>query len=538
MDLILWNGKVETMDPGLPQGEAVAVKDGVIRRVGDNAGVLELATQRTRVVDLGGRLLLPGFNGSHMHLLRCGYAREKAALEGADGIGALIALGRSFLEAHPGIPWLQGRGWNNERWADPELPTRWDLDRISSQIPITFMRDCNRMAVVNSRALEAMGVTRGTRQPEGGRFDVDGQGEPLGIFRDSALELVERTLPRVSKADLKRMLSGAARDVLRCGITAVQSDDFEAVTEREYPLLLPAFRELAAAGQLPVRVYEQCRWTTPARLREYLDAGCLAGTDAGRFQTGPLKILADGVLGARSAYLTRPYADAPETCGQPRYTQEALDELVEAAHCAEMPVAIHAIGDKGLDMALDAIERAMLRHPGGNLRHGVIHCQVTRPEQLIRLRKLDLVAHLQPIFVDADQYIVEKRVGPELARTSYSWRTIADLGVHYAFGSDSPIDTFDVMDGIYCAVTRKGRNGCPPGGWMPEQRLTVERAVYGYTLGAAYAAHQENLRGSISVGKLADMAVLERDIFTIPTDEIKDVAVDMTILDGEIVYRR
>ena len=538
MDFIFYNGTVVTMDCTRPLAEAVAIQNGVILRVGATAGILKLATRNTRLIDLDGRLLLPGFNDSHMHLLSYGYGLEKVALEETSGIEDMIHRGRQFSAGHKALRWIQGRGFNNDRWADHTLPTRKDLDRISTATPITFIRDCNRVVAANTRAIEMMGVTRDTPQPPDGRFDTDADGIPSGIFRDGALRLVERALPPVSADDIRRMLIGAGEALLRHGVTAVQTDDFEAVPPREHPYLLPTFQALAADGRLPVRVYEQCRWEDPEQLRGYLAQGCATGAGVGRFHIGPLKLLCDGVLGVRTALLSQPYADRPDTCGHSCFSRERLAELVETAHNAGMSVAIHAIGDRGLDMALDAIERATLARPRPDPRHSVIHCQVTRPEQLTRLREMNVIAHLQPIFIDSDQEILVPRAGPELARSSYAWRTIADLGIPYAFGSDAPICTFDPIQGIYCAVTRKDRKGIPAAGWMPEQRLTVAQAVYGYTLGAAYAARQEAVRGSVTVGKLADLVVLDRNIFCIPTDEIKDASVDMTMLDGAVVYER
>lgn len=538
MDIIFWNGKIVTMDPALPVVQAAAVKNGVILALGRDEEVRALAGPDTRRVDLGGRLMLPGFCDSHMHLLSYGYGLEKVALGGAAGIPELVELGRRALARHPERPWLQGRGWNEERWADRTMPTRRDLDRISTEVPVSFTRWCSHMTVVNSKALERMGVDRDTPDPEGGSIQRDAAGRPTGLLVDAAQELVYRAIPPLTGEDIRRMLIRGGEDALRCGITSVHSDDLEAVTEREHGLVLDAYRELALDGRLPLRVYEQCRLPRIELLRSFLDQGHTMGEGAGRFRIGPLKLLCDGGLSDRTALLTRPYADRPDTCGTAVYTQEALNELVETAHAAGMASALHSIGDGSMDMCLEAIERAMERFPRPDMRHSIIHCQITRPDQLRRLRDRKIVAHIQPVFIDYDHTFVRDRVGEERERTSYNWRTMADLGVHYACGSDCPVEPFGVMRGIYCAVTRRGTAGGPPGGWLPEQALTVRQAVYGATLGGAYAAHEDHIRGSLEVGKLADMAVLERDIFTIPPDEIKDVRVDMTVLDGRIVWQR
>lgn len=538
MDLIFHNGKIVTMDPAAPQVQALAVKAGVILAAGSDSDILPLAKPGTQVIDLQGRLVLPGFCDSHMHLLSYGYGLEKAALGGAQSLEEMVELGRQFLAGHPELPWVQGRGWNNDRWTDRRMPTRWDLDRISTEVPISFTRWCSHAVVVNSNALSRMGVTKDTPDPDGGRIERDDRGEPLGIFWDEAQELVYQNIPTLTKEDLQRMLVRAGRDALKCGLTMVQSDDYEAVTERETPFLLQAFQELAGDGRLPVRVREQCRLTDIGLLQGFLSQGHAMGQGNDLFRIGPLKLLCDGGLGARTALLARPYADCPDTRGAAVYTQEALDELVETAHRAGMACALHSIGDGALDMCLAAIGRAQERDPRPDMRHSVIHCQVTRPDQLQKLRERNIVAHIQPIFLDYDHKIAGDRVGPQLEKSSYNWRTMADLGVHYACGSDCPVESFDVMRGIYCAVTRKDLAGLPEQGWLPEQALTVEQAVRGFTLGGAYAVHEDHLLGSLEAGKLADMVVLERDIFTIPPEEIKDVRVDMTVLGGRIAWQR
>ena len=538
MDLVLYNGKIVTMNPSFPVAEAIAVKKGVILALGSNQQVLSEAGSAAEKIDLKGRLLLPGFCDSHMHLLSYGYGLEKAALGAAGDIDGLIEIGRQFLRAHPDLPWVQGRGWNNDVWPGRTMPTRYDLDQISSTVPISFTRICSHVTVVNSLALKRMGVDRNTPDPAGGEIQRDAQGEPLGIFRDGAQELVWRAIPALTPGDLERMLINAGRDALACGLTCVHSDDYEAVTQREYPFLLDVFERLDAQGRLPLRVYEQCRLSRLELLQEFLSQGRRMGQGGALFRIGPLKLLCDGGLGARTALLSRPYADQPDTCGQAVYSQEELNLLVETAHRAGMESALHCIGDKAMDMCLTAIRRCMELYPRPDMRHSLIHCQITRPEQLEELRRRGIVAHIQPIFLDYDHHFVASRVGSTLEQSSYNWGRMAELGIHYACGSDCPVESFDVMRGIYCAVTRRDMEGQPAGGWLPGQALSTAQAVWGYTAGGAYACHAEHLRGSLAVGKLADMAVLERDIFTIPPDEIKDVRVDMTILNGAVVYRR
>jgi predicted amidohydrolase YtcJ len=538
MDTIFFNGNIRTMDRAIPTAQAVAVKNGVILRVGSNDAVLSLKTEGTTLVDLKGQLMLPGFNDSHMHLLSYGYSLEKVNLGDALSVEDIIGLGTEFLKDHPQLKWLQGRGWNNEHWASKDFPNRYDLDRISREIPVSYTRTCGHIIIVNSKALEIMGISEGTPQVSGGHFDLDAQGRPLGIFREAARDFVYNAIPSLSRDDIRRMLFNGAKKALQCGITSVQTDDLEAVAESEYRNVLQAYEELAQTSQLPVRVYEQCLLPPVSRLKEFLSLGYTTGSGDNLFKIGPLKLLGDGSLGGRTAYLSRPYADDPTTRGIRVFSQEELDELIMTAHNSKMTVAVHCIGDGQMRMTFQSIEKAMLANPLPDMRHSIIHCQITDNELLTKFRDLNVIAHIQPIFIHSDIPIVESRVGREMAKTSYNWKTMVDLGVHYACGSDAPVESFHVLRNIYCAVTRKDLSGFPEGGWFPDQRLSVEEAVYGFTVGGAYASYEEGIKGSIAVGKLADFAVVDQDIFTGPQEEIKNAEVTMTILGGRIVYEK
>ncbi|NCB41860.1 MAG: amidohydrolase [Clostridia bacterium] len=536
MDTIFFNGNIQTMDHAIPKAQAVAIKNGIILRVGSDLEILKLKTKETELVDLKGQLMLPGFNDSHMHLLSYGYSLEKVNLGAASSIEDIIMLGKDRLQAKPEITWLQGRGWNNENWKNNAFPTRYDLDKISKDIPISYTRTCGHIIVTNSKALEIMGITAQTDPVEGGHFDLDENGNPMGIFREAARDFVYNAIPSLSEEDIKRMLLAGGQDLVKCGITSIQSDDLEAVAESDYKKVLQVYKELSEMGTLPVRVYEQCLLPPISRLKEFFSLGYKSGQGNELFKIGPLKLLGDGSLGGRTAYLSSPYEDDPSTRGIRVFSQEELDDLICTAHDNGMPAAVHCIGDGQMRMTFDSIEKAMLKNPRPDMRHSIIHCQITDEFLLNRFRDLHVIAHIQPIFLDSDIHIVEDRVGKALASTSYNWKAMVEKGVHYACGSDSPVENFDVMKNIYCAVTRKDLEGFPEDGWYPEQRLTVEEAVYGFTLGGAYASYEESVKGSITVGKYADFAILNKDIFAIEFDEIKDVRVTRTVLGGKTVY--
>ncbi len=538
MDTIFYNGKVYTMEPGWAPQSAVAVQDGIIQRVGSDEEILALKTEQTELVDLQGMTMLPGFTDSHMHLLSYGYSLEKVNFYSARCIDDLVDLAKDFLTGRPYLTWLQGRGWNQEYWKEGRFPTRYDLDRISTDIPMSFTRACGHIIVVNTKALEVMGVTKETEDPFGGHIDRDENGEPLGIFREAARDIVYNALPDLTSGDVKCMLKNGMDELVKAGITEVQTDDFEALPPGQYQKVLDAYRQLEDEGSLKVRVFEQCLLASQPLLEQFLADGHYTGEGSPMFRVGPLKLMADGSLGGRTAYLARPYADDPSTEGIPVFTQEQLDKLILTAQQGGMMAAVHCIGCGAAEMTMRAFEAAQLACPRPDVRHAIVHCQITDQPLLEKFAKLNVVAHIQPAFVDDDIPIVEARVGKELTRTSYNWKTLQDSGVHIAGGSDSPVIDFSVMNGIYCAVTRQRLNGEPAGGWLPDQKLTAEEAVRAYTLGGAYASYDERVRGTIRNGKYADLVVLDRDVFAVDPEEIKGIQIEMTVLNGKTVYMR
>lgn len=540
MDRIFYNGNIVTMDEENPKVEAVAVQNGRIVMLGKSVDVMALKDQHTEMVNLENKMMVPGFHDSHMHLLHFGASLQQIDLSGTASIEDILQRCRDFAEGKSFSlnRWMEGRGWNQDYFTNHRFPTRYDLDQISTEYPIRLARVCGHVAIVNSTALEVMGITKDTPQILGGHFDVDESGEPLGIFRENALQLIDAHIPEPKLEDIKQMILDAAALALKQGITSVQTDDFGALAAKDFEKVIQAYKALQAEGRLPIRIYEQCLLPNLEDLKRFLKLGYCTGKGDEFFKIGPLKLLCDGSLGARTAYLREPYADAPETCGISVYTQDELDQLVLIAHNAGLQVAIHCIGDRVMDMAFNSIEKAQKINPRKNTRHGIIHCQITDEVLLNRYKELEVIAHIQPIFIHYDLHMVEQRIGKERAKTSYNWRTMVEKGVYVACGSDCPVEPLDVMPGIYAAVTRKDLNGYPPSGWMPEQRLTVQQALHGFTMGAAYASFEEDFKGSISLGKAADFTVLSEDIFTIDPDQLKDVEVLMTIINGEIKYKK
>lgn len=541
MDTIFINGKVYTVDPNRSIKEAIAIKNGIIEGVGTNEEVLSLKDKNTEIIDLKGNLTLPGFNDSHMHLVNVGYTLTMVSLHGVNSIDEIGKRILAYIDENKleKGSWIRGTGWNQDYFQEEKrFPTRHDLDKISTEYPIIITRTCGHVAVGNSLALKLLNITRDTPQIEGGHFDKDENGQPLGIFREKALALVYNSLPNPSKEETKAMMKRAIEELHKQGITSVGTDDFGALPNKDYKQILASYLELRENNDLNIRVNEQCLFRSLDDFASFLEEGYNTGWGHENFKIGPLKLLLDGSLGARTAALTRPYKDQNTTRGILTMEEEDLFNMVELAHKNNTQLAIHAIGDRAMYLAMEAIEKALKKYPRKDHRHGIVHCQITDEVLLNKFKDLDLIAYIQPIFLDYDWKIVRDRVGEVLERTSYNWKTLVDKGVNIACGSDAPVETFNVLYGIYEAVTRKDLKGNPKEGWIPDQGLKVEEAVYGYTLGGAYSTFEEKTKGSIEKGKLADLVVLSRNIFEIPPEEIKNVEVLMTIFNGRIVYEK
>lgn len=544
MDLILFNGNIITMDKENAKVNAVAIKDRKIYKVGNDNEILKLKTKGTKLIDLDEKTVLPGFNDSHVHLLNYGYSLIKVDCSQAKSIEEIIKLGKEFIKKNKPKPgeWVLGRGWNQIMF-DNQLDNkreinRYDLDKISTEYPLSFTRICEHITVANSKALELCGINKDTPQPLGGHFDVDKNGEPTGICREAARYMVYENVPDVGKSDIKKMLADVSKLASSYGITSVQTDDFETFANRDYEVIIQAYKELVSEGVLPIRIYEQCILPEIDRLEGFLDAGYRTGQGDEYFKIGPLKLLTDGSLGGRTAFLCEPYSDDPSNRGMSTFSQEELDNLIITAHKNGMQTLTHAIGDGAMYMCFNSFEKAQSRYPKEDPRFGIVHLQITDKKLLNKFKEQNVIANAEPICVNNDLHMAEERVGKDRVETSYKYRTLVDDGVHVCISSDCPVDSLNPMDSIYVAVTRKDYSGYPDEGWYPEEGLSVEQAIYCFTMGSAYASFEDDIKGSIEEGKLADMVVISDNIYEISPDKIKDIVVEITIMDGEIVYKR
>ena len=360
-------------------------------------------------------------------------------------------------------------------------------------------------------------------------------GEPDGRFFDNAMEPVYDSIPVPSKEEIKDMIRSACKALNSYGVTSSQSDDYCVYRAVPWQTVNEAYKELEESGELTVRVYEQSNFTDLESLKGFVEAGNVTGIGTDRFKIGPLKMLGDGALGARTAFLSRPYADDPSTCGIPVFTQETMDEMIGYANAHGMQAAVHTIGDACLDRVLSAYEKALAENPREDHRHGIVHCQITRADQLEKIAKMHLHVYAQSIFLDYDNHIVEARVGKELASTSYSWKTRMNNGVSVSNGTDCPVELPDALACMQCAVTRTTlRDHVGP--YLPDQKFTIQEALDSYTIRSAEASFEENVKGQIAEGMMADFVVLGQNPFEVDESTIKDIPVCRTYLAGELVY--
>jgi len=538
MDLILYNAKIRTMDNQIPFASAVAVKNGIIMKVGTDDEILALKTPKTQLIDAQKKLVLPGFIDTHMHNVQTGVSDNSVKLFGSKSLNEVTDRIADFLnknEIEKGA-WVYGWGWNQDEFDQPVFPTRKDLDKVSKEYPIAVARACGHIMACNTKALEIAGFMDSIPEITGGHIDVDENGVPTGILREGgAISLIKRHFAAVDKEKIKSYILYEEKGLLQQGVTSIHTDDFGAF-KVPYETCINAYKELAESGDLHVRIYQQCLMPNPATLEEFIEKGYPKAEFTPFYRLGPLKLLSDGSLGARTAYLAEDYHDEPGTRGIPIMSQEKLDELVLMAHKAGMQVAVHAIGDGAMSMVIDAMEKAQFTYPRTDPRHGIIHCQITDMPLLERYRKLNLIAYVQPVFLDYDMHIVEARVGKEKAMTSYAFNTMTEMGIHVSFGTDCPVERYDALANIYHAVTRKDKKGFPKGGFNPEERMSVYDAVKCYTLNGAYNSFEENVKGTITIGKYADMVIISDDIFEIEPEEILNASILKTIVDGKVVY--
>jgi len=519
-DAVLVGGTVVTMDPLRPQADGLAIIDGHIDTVGSAADIRARIGPQTKVIELRGRSVVPGLVDAHCHLYGLGKALEILDLRGLTSIQAIVERVTAAAATRPASEWIEGRGWDQNLWTEKEFPTGGALDRVAN--PVSLRRIDGHSLWANAAAMRAAGVTRETKDPHGGRIIRDGSGAPTGVFVDAAMAIIDQRIPEPDEAAIRRRLEAAERVAVAQGLTGVHEmgieDDVVAV-----------YRTLEASGALKLRVYALL--TGPPHVGELATRRPdVDPTGTKLFVLGGVKLYADGSLGSRSAALLAPYGDDPKNDGIIITDEPALVTAARAALAGGWQMAVHAIGDRANRNVLDAYREA--RVPPER-RFRIEHAQVVAPADIPRFAAQGVIASMQPTHATSDMPWAEARVGGDRIIGAYAWRSLVASGAHVAFGSDFPVEEVPPLWGLWAVVSRQDRDGKPAGGWHPEQRLGLDEAIHAYTVEPAFAAFQEQHRGRIAPGFVADLTVFDRVLLA---DHLLDAKVAMTLVGGAVVY--
>jgi predicted amidohydrolase YtcJ len=542
-DLVLLSGKVVTVDEARPQAEALAVRGGTIVAVGREKDIKPLIGDNTKVIDLGGRLAIPGFMDAHVHFTGIGQARLSLDLRHVKNWDDILALvSEAVSRARPG-EWIHGRGWHQEKWdKTPEpnvdgLPFHHELSRLSPENPVLLTHASGHSSFANAKAMELAGITKNTPDPPGGEIVKDAEGNPVGVFRETAQrflraardEYLDARPEEESQAERKRVVELADRECLAKGLTSVHDagSSFETID---------LFKESAQAGRMGIRLYVMIRESND-RLRDRLNDYRIAGLGDHHLTVRSIKLTFDGALGPHGAWLLEPYSDLPSSVGLNTNTAETAAEAARIAIEHGFQFCVHCIGDRANREILDIFEQAFAAHPDKtDLRWRIEHAQHLHPADIPRFGRLKVIPSMQGIHCTSDGPYVLKRLGEKRAEEgAYVWQKLIKTGAVICNGTDAPVEDVDPIRCFYASVTRRMNNGEV---FYPDQRLTREEALRSYTLNSAYAAFQEDILGSLTPGKLADIVVLSKDIMTVPEDEILQAEVLYTIVGGKIMYQK
>jgi predicted amidohydrolase YtcJ len=539
-DVIFTHGNIytEVIDSAAAFGsgkraESLAITGDKILAVGTRDEVMKFKGTETKIIDLNGHFVMPGFNDAHMHLADAGLQKLSVDLTGVKSLDEMRERVLARVQtAKPG-EWIVGGGWDETLWPVKVTPNRWDLDEVSAGHPVFLGRIDEHIAVANTRALQLASVTLASRDPQGGQIDRNETGEPTGILRETARAAVQTVIPKPTHDKLRQSIEAGLNDLAEHGVTSAQDnsswEDFQ------------IYEELEKDGKLTARITEWLPFDDSveelSKKRESHPQSDLM------LHTGMLKGFMDGSLGSHTAALLEPYADDAKNSGLPRYEAAKLNEMAKERALAGFQLGFHAIGDKGIQMALDAFaeaekaaREAKVKAPNGgdDFRVRIEHAQVTTPAQIARFKDLKVIASMQPSHVLTDMRWARDRLGPKRAATSYAWAAFLNKGVILAFGTDYPVEPVTPFRGLYAAVTRKSENGKLE--YFPEQRLTMDQAIAAYTTGAAFAEFEEKEKGKLVPGMLADFVVLDRDVTAASPEKVLSTKVLRTVVGGKTVY--
>ena len=527
--LIVTNAAVYTVDKQQPKAQAVAVIGDRIAAVGSSADINLWRGPQTKIIDAGGKLLLPGFNDAHVHFIQGGAQLEQVQLTDVTTPEEFAKRVAVQVKKTPKGEWILGGRWDETKWAKQELPTKALVDPVSSDIPIFVERYDGHEALANSLAMKLAGVDAKTPDVPGGVIVRDAGGNPTGIFKDAAMPLIYKAIPPMAQEQRLRAARAAMKHAVSVGVTSVQHMNPEFAD-------VAAYSELAEKGELTTRIYAAPMETD---WRDQAKVGIRRAWGSSYLRLGAVKGYADGSLGSRTAYMFEPFNDDPGNRGllsDEMHPPSAMRDRLMQADAAGLQLRVHAIGDRGISMILDIFSDIEIDHGYHDQRFAVEHAQHMAQTDFERFAKLHVIASMQPYHAIDDGRWAEGRLGHDRARYSYAWHSFLDHGVALAFGTDWPVAPLDPILGLYAAVTRATLDGKNPGGWIPEEKITLPEAIEAYTMGAAFAEFQEREKGSITPGKLADMVILNDNIFDLKPEAIRNVKVKTTILGGKVVY--
>jgi len=526
-DTVIVNADVRTMNPSQPRAQALAVKGNKIAAVGSNEEIRAMIGPQTKVVDAKGRLVLPGFNDSHVHFLDGGMGLSSVDLRDAKSPQEFVNRIRDFARNLPKGRWILNGNWDHENWNPATLPTRQMIDAVTPDNPVFINRLDGHMSLANSLALKLAGVDRNTKDVEFGEIVKDGNGDPTGVLKDAAMGYVNRMIPELSFEQKMEYIERASEYAASLGVTSVQ--DMSAGTD------VGAYQELIRQGKLKTRVYA----VSPlAGWKRWENAGVRRGLGNEMLRVGGLKGFADGSLGSTTAWFFEPYLDSPHTKGLASDEIPFMEERVAGADRAGLQIMIHAIGDRGNDAVLSVFEKTVAQNGARDRRFRIEHAQHLNDGIIGRFAANRIVASMQPYHTIDDGRWAWKRLDQKRLDGTYAFRTLLDSGVTLAFGTDWFVAPLNPIWSIYGAVTRRTLDGINPDGWIPEQKITMDEAVRAYTVGSAFAEFQEDVKGQLKPGMLADIIILSDNVFEIPPEKIWNVTVMLTIVDGRTVFER
>lgn len=526
-DVVIVNAKVRTVDAKVPAAQAIAVCGEIIARVGTTEDVRRMAGPATRVIDAQGRLVVPGFNDAHVHLIDGANEIVGVDLRPAKDEADFVRRLGEYARRLPKGRWILGGYWDHEAWPGKALPTRKLIDAATPDHPVFVQRLDGHMGVANSLAIALAGVTRETQAPDGGTIERDASGEPAGVFKDNAMGLVLKAVPEPTLEETIAKARAALRHAASLGVTTIQ--DMTAS-----PTELRAYQALRAGGELTARIYS----IQNHGIDGLKAAGITTGFGDDWLRVGGIKLFADGSMGSATAAFFAPYDSDPKTSGLLLQPPDALERAVFDADAAGFQPVVHAIGDRANAIVLDILERLRQARGARDRRPRIEHAQVVRAADKPRFAALGVIASIQPSHCIDDMRWAEQRIGKARSADAYNFKSFVDAGARIAFGTDWYVEPLNPMLGLYAAVTRQFPDGTPPGGWFPNERITMAQAVEYYTLGSAYAEFAETRKGSLTAGKLADLVVLSQDLFTIAPAEILETRPVLTMVGGRVVFER